>query len=136
MSQALLRGAVETAIAAVDPAGLLGLGCPSDEYEPEVDRIVEGLGAVPPGDVDAIAGLVQEVMVACLGPIGSGTPAAFRQVAELIVQISTGESREVRVLMSGLQIQEWPISQMLQRHGFGETWSCVSPRIRLAAMGS
>ncbi|WP_316571766.1 DUF1871 family protein [Neobacillus sp. YIM B06451] len=48
-----------------DPIGLLGMGCPDDEYDPEINDIVKRLSNIT--SVDELAQEIQEVFLKWFG---------------------------------------------------------------------
>lgn len=58
-----LRQVVKKAVDRFDPIGLLSMGCPDDEYAPEIERIVQRLSAVKTLSLDRVQTILHETFV-------------------------------------------------------------------------
>src|SRR5262245_35582032 len=77
-----LAEAVARAINEADPIGLLAIGAPSDEYDPEHRRIVPRVAHAR--DEDTVAAILYEEFVRLFG---AGTAGPFQNYAALAVRI-------------------------------------------------
>ena len=68
---------VKAAVDAADPAGLLAIGCPPDEYEPEIRDIVARIESGAATDAEAI----REVMTRWFGSGTGLSDAAVNAIA-------------------------------------------------------
>ena len=57
----MTKNVIKSVVDKNDPVGLLGLGCPEDEYEPEIDRIFARIQAGM--TVKEIAGIIHAVFL-------------------------------------------------------------------------
>ncbi|KAA0093576.1 hypothetical protein CIW49_26295 [Mycolicibacterium sp. P1-18] len=67
------------AVAAVDPTGLVAMGCPDDEYAPEVDRLIP----LVPVTVDQVRAVWLDMFDDSLGVL---TDLQARQIADAVNQ--------------------------------------------------
>lgn len=75
-----LRNIVASAVNRNDPIGLLSVGTPKDEYNPEIIRILAGLGEVT--DLDSLNTLVHDVFVEMFDQDIAGPKEDYRKIAE------------------------------------------------------
>jgi len=84
-----LRAAVSEAVNRADPVGLLEIGAPSDEYDPEVGTVLPRLReAKSPGDV---ARILHEEFVRWFGSEQAGDVEAYRKPATEIWRVLESE---------------------------------------------
>ena len=67
-------------VGAVDPTGLVAMGCPYDEYSPEVDRLIR----LVPVTVDQVRAVWLDMFDE---PLGALTDIQARQIADAVNQI-------------------------------------------------
>lgn len=80
-----LRAAITNAINRADPVGLLDLGAPQDEYDPEVGTILPRLSTA--SSANDVLTIVHEEFVRWFGTDNAGPADAYREAAEEIWRI-------------------------------------------------
>lgn len=81
-----LRQVVKKAVDRFDPIGLLSLGCPDDEYAPEIERIVQQLNTAKALSLDRVQTILHETFVEYFDHKLAGSKARYRGAAEEIVR--------------------------------------------------
>ena len=86
------RAAVKRIIDSADLEGLLSLGCPEDEYDPEIDRITARIIGRPSLSAQAIEDVIYDVWNEMFGPLIERRKSAYRKdfrsiAAALLVEI-------------------------------------------------
>jgi hypothetical protein len=76
---AALRERVGAAVAAADPLGLLAMGCPPEEYAPEVVQIIPHVDRAE--SIEALRTKVHEVFVSMFDADIAGPPESYTGLA-------------------------------------------------------
>jgi hypothetical protein len=79
-----LRKEISNIINDVDPMDLLSGGAPSDEYEVEIEKIIQQMHSVA-NDEKELAELIQEVFEESFGEL-TGTNAKYKEAASKILK--------------------------------------------------
>ena len=78
-----LRTIVKQAIDRADPIGLLAIGCPDDEYDPEIDRVMGY--AMAYSDPRQLGGRIHQTFVEMFDERIAGPPEVYDHIAEEII---------------------------------------------------
>lgn len=77
---------VKKVIDRLDPIGLLSMGCPDDEYAPEIERIVQQLMTVKPLSLDIVQTILHETFVEYFDRELAGSRDRYYDAAREIVR--------------------------------------------------
>jgi len=78
-----LRTIVKQAIDRADPIGLLAIGCPDDEYDPEIDRMMEYATAY--SDPQELGERIHQTFIEMFDERIAGLPEVYHHIAEEII---------------------------------------------------
>ena len=79
-----LRAIVKQAIDRADPIGLLAIGCPDDEYDPEIDRVMGY--ATMYLDPQELGRRIHQTFVEMFDERIAGPPEVYHHIAEEIMR--------------------------------------------------
>lgn len=82
MSYKMLGRIVSSAVDGTDPLGLLAAGCPSNEYDLEIEPIAIDLDNMEEVDEAGVLAIVNTSFVEMFGPEVVGTKSCQRRLAE------------------------------------------------------
>lgn len=83
---ARLYQVVREIVDSLDPIGLLALGCPDDEYNPEIERIVQRLATAKALSLETVQTILHETFVEFFDQELAGPTERYREAAREIVQ--------------------------------------------------
>ncbi len=71
----------------LDPIGLLALGCPADEYAPEIERIAQRLTTAKALSLETVQTILYETFAEFFDRELAGSKDRYREAAREIVQL-------------------------------------------------
>jgi hypothetical protein len=77
-----LSAMVKQAIDEADPIGLLAIGCPDDEYDPEIKRVLIYVSSYT--DPDSLAQRIHQTFVEMFDEHIAGSPEVYQSIAQQI----------------------------------------------------
>ena len=83
LDQGRLRAIVKQAIDRADPIGLLAIGCPDDEYDPEIERVMDYV--MEYSDPWQLGGRIHRTFVEMFDERTAGPPEVYHHIAEEII---------------------------------------------------
>ncbi len=85
-SVARLYQIVREIVDRLDPIGLLALGCPADEYAPEIERITQRLATAKALSLEMVQNILHETFVESFDQELAGPKDRYQEAAREIVQ--------------------------------------------------
>ncbi len=73
---------VKQAIDEADPIGLLAIGCPDDEYDPEIERVLTYVNNYT--DPDSLGQRIHQTFVEMFDEHMAGSPQVYQSIAQQI----------------------------------------------------
>ena len=77
-----LPAIVKQAIDEADPIGLLAIGCPDDEYDPEIKRVLTYVNSYT--DLDSLGQRIHQTFVEMFDEHIAGSPEVYQHIAQQI----------------------------------------------------
>jgi hypothetical protein len=85
-SAARLYEVVKEIVDRLDPIGLLALGCPDDEYAPEIERIAQRLATAKALSLEMVQTILHETFAEFFDDELAGPTERYREAAREIMQ--------------------------------------------------
>jgi hypothetical protein len=79
-----LRAIVKQAIDQADPIGLLDMGCPDDEYDPEIERVLTYVAAY--ADPVSLGERIHQTFIEMFDKQIAGPPEVYQRIARQILE--------------------------------------------------
>ncbi len=79
-----LRALIRQAIDQADPIGLLAIGCPDDEYDPEIERVLAYVTAYD--DPIALGDRIHQTFIEMFDERIAGSPEVYQRIARQILE--------------------------------------------------
>lgn len=92
LDPARLRAVVKEAIDQADPIGLLEIGCPGDEYDPEIDRVLAHV--LEYSDPGGLGERIHQVFIEMFDERIAGPLEVYDRIARRIVEAMREEGVE------------------------------------------